>query len=257
MADPRDSRADAFDNLFGLVPQNPGQNVFAEREVRTHRARLQGNAWYQQQYLEERGLSPETVHPAFTEPDLISDLSKPIPQMSHNPSQHPNTRESDITTMSQFIPSHDGQGDAHSPPLNLGTTPDHTPRPTQRALIEDYHEARQHAASGSDEERIPVYEPSPEFTDDEFDVEPAGRMKKTVQISDYSTEYHQAPPKKGFFSRFGAAFSKSKPEPKADTTATTVTTATASPSRPPPKAQQILGTHRVNGEWHSPENFSE
>lgn len=247
MADPRDSRADAFDNLFGLVPQKPGQNVFAEREVRTHRARLQGNAWYQQQYLEERGLSPETVHPAFTEPDLISDLSKPIPQMSHNPSQHQNTRESDITTMSQFIPSHDGQADAQSPPLNLGTTPDHTPRPTQRALIEDRHEERQHALSGSDEERTPVFEPSPDLTDDEYDVEPAGRMKKTVQISDYSTEY-QAPPKKGFFSRFGAAFSKSKPEPKPDATATTVTTATSSSSRPPPKAQQVLGTSDANGE---------
>ncbi|KAF2164545.1 hypothetical protein M409DRAFT_24945 [Zasmidium cellare ATCC 36951] len=182
-----DERADQADRTLGVEHMQPGQNSFAMATVQRHRYMIQANAFYQQEWSAREGTPPSQIHPACRQPDLISNLARPIPRWSPQPTQHQHTptpapRDSAVTTMSSLERA---AKRANSPEeLNLGTTPVHTPRPTPRAIIEDQAEYRQHQASGTTDNRTPVYHPTPKDANEGFDPANRAKAKKPMPVSD-------------------------------------------------------------------------
>ncbi|KAK4625772.1 uncharacterized protein CLAFUR5_06099 [Fulvia fulva] len=162
MPDPPEKRVVSIESLLGIAPCQPGRNAFAEADQAKHRYMQSANAFYALKY--------------------------PPP-----PPTHPTLRDSNMTTMSQFM----GDG-PQSPPLNLGTTPDTTPQPTQRAFVEEYAEQRQHQTSGSTEERVPVFRPTPNLVSDEFGQQPPA---KEVKFAEQASQL-KSPKKNAFFAIF-------------------------------------------------------
>ncbi|KAK4502879.1 hypothetical protein PRZ48_006305 [Zasmidium cellare] len=171
--DEGDDRADQADRALGVEHTQPGQNSFAIAAVQRHRYMIQANAFYQQEWSAREGTPPSEIHPAFRQPDLISNLAQPIPRWSpqppHAPTPPPPTRESTVTTMSSLQRAAAKAEREPSEEINLGTTPNQTPRPTQRAFVEERAEQRRHLESGATDERIPVFHPTPKDNSDGFD----------------------------------------------------------------------------------------
>lgn len=147
--------------LPGIPEAKPGPNAFAQKAARMERHRFEGNAFYQQEMVKRGFTPPNAIHPALRG---ISQADSTSGLMINT--QDP--RESTMTTMSPFINA--GKSPA-SPPLALMPTDGNFAEPTRRGIIEERREQMVHEASGSDEERVPVYQtfaPTPKPSTGEF-----------------------------------------------------------------------------------------
>lgn len=226
--DPADVRADEADRVLGLVARQPAHNVFAQRDIETHRHRLRSNAFYQAEMLKRKNLPPDTVHHTFTDPYLSDFATPPPPPMDQSRYQRASSHAST------------SNGHTQSPPINLGTSPDRTPHPTQRAVMEERSEFRRHVSSGSTDERTPIFtshRPTPKPDAGGFGNTPTGKMTqvKFAETDDVAPTVGSA--RKGFFgnmiSRIGG---------RRGTTPQALTSTTDIPeSRMPPKAEAVLG----------------
>ncbi|KAK1071460.1 hypothetical protein LTR74_003338 [Friedmanniomyces endolithicus] len=146
--------------LPGIPEVRPAQNAFAQQAARMERHRFDGNAFYQQEVQKRTGTPPSMIHPALRERSN-SDASSLLGIDSHT------LRESSVTTMSAFI----NAGKKPSPPLTFLPSNGHFAEPTVRGYIEERREQLVHEASGSDENRTPVYQtyaPTPKTSSSEF-----------------------------------------------------------------------------------------
>ncbi|KAK4540204.1 hypothetical protein LTR36_009702 [Oleoguttula mirabilis] len=197
------------------------------------RHRLEGNAFYQQEVQKRRVTPPTTTHPAFRS----RGISDPPALLVVNTDIQ---RESTITTMSPFI----NAGREISPQLKLVPSCVQMAEPTQRGFIEEQREQMVHDVSGSDEERVPVYNtfvPTPKPASAEFAKPVASPRKPRVSLPKKGATVADAPrsPKRNFFerlrmTRLGGASSPSMPTLDSGD-------GHLEESDMPPKAQAVLG----------------
>jgi hypothetical protein len=161
----------------------PGPNAFAQQAKRVDQHRLESNAFYQQEMARRRVTPPTAVHPALREGFV---LDAPLTHLDAA-----GLRDSGLTTMSPFLES-PGQTPP-TPPMLLpkGSAQSH---PTERGFIEDKREQIQHQNSGSENERTPVFIPTPKIDSSEFgkSASHATPQKKKVGILDWATSTEQA-----------------------------------------------------------------
>lgn len=274
--------------------------------IQRHRYRLQANAFYQQAWSARQNTPPSQTHPAFRQPDLISNLASPIPRLSPTPTPQPQPQRaqaptpqrarstslqtrpqaltpqrarspsphtytqspearsythsplqspsSAVTTMSSFQRAGRPQ-ESPSPPLNLGTTPDQSPRPTQRAYIEDRQEQAWYE-SLTPEQRAnytSVFRPPPRDSTDRtqanVNVVPASttspnmqRERSSVKFARHTDEIPGKTPKKGgFLASLRRPFQARR---RSEGVVSTPRQATPTPGRAPPKASQLLSLAR-------------
>ncbi|KAI5357218.1 hypothetical protein Slin14017_G125390 [Septoria linicola] len=170
----------------------PGGNAFAQKEHQRERYQLAGNAFAQQEFAQRKMTPPGMVHPAFRRACNLLDTTKALPELDpvevQHHLEHSPQRESSQTTMTQFIQS--------SPELDLGTTPEHTPIPTQREWLETRDNLELH---GGRQSYIPVFKHTPKSTAEEFaaavNTTPTGNATARPQTPAGKS------PKKGFFER--------------------------------------------------------
>ncbi|KXT06793.1 hypothetical protein AC578_7090 [Pseudocercospora eumusae] len=217
-----DTRADEADALLSVQSRHPGRNAFSEEALRHNRYMLATNAFVQQEFSRRENTPPSMVHPALRHNFDLLDTSRPLPKLDpeevkRHMAEH--QRDSDVTTMSPFLAA----GQEESPVLDLATTPENTPQPTQRAFIEDRRESHDHKLSGREEERVPVYKHTPKPAAEEFATPQTASTKKTDEIKAQQQTPVAKSPKKGFFSRLGwsARGKAATPQPASDTTAET------------------------------------
>ena len=243
------SRRSARSSLTAAPPSLPvidematsSGNAFAQKEIEKERYQLAGNAFAQQQFAERKMTPPGVTHPAFRKGFNLLDTTKPIPELDspdrRRGIEH-HQRESSQTTMTQFIqpsPELRTQSLRPSPELNLGTTPDQTPIPTQREWLETREHLEMH---GNQQLHIPVFKHTPKDTAAEFATAVAG---STPNKNDTNTR-PQTPatksPKKGFFERMSkwtGRRSQGPQTPKQNTEPERL-----SGSHLPPKARAVL-----------------
>ncbi|EME84052.1 uncharacterized protein MYCFIDRAFT_207149 [Pseudocercospora fijiensis CIRAD86] len=212
-----DTRADEADALLSLQSRQPGRNAFSEEALRHNRYMLATNAFVQQEFSRRENTPPSIVHPALRHNFNLLDTAQPLPTLDpEEVARHMATlpRDSDVTTMSPFLAA----GQEESPVLDLGTTPENTPQPTQRAFIEDRRESHDHKQLGREEQRVPVYTHTPKPAAEEFATPQTTSTRKTDEIKAQQQTPATKSPKKGFFSRLGwSARSKAvTPQPIAD-----------------------------------------
>ncbi|KAK5127869.1 hypothetical protein LTR85_004986 [Meristemomyces frigidus] len=219
--------------LPGIPEINPGPNAFAQQAARMERHRLEGNAFYQQEVQKRRVTPPTTTHPALRSRGNFESLAPLVVDTDFH-------RESTVTTMSPFI----NAGREKSPELKLVPSCVQLAEPTQRGFIEEQREQMIHEASGSDEERIPVYNtfvPTPKPASAEFAKPATTPRKPRVSLPKKAVTVADAPrsPKRNFFdrlrmTRLGGGSSPSLPAMEnAD--------GELEESEVPPKAQAVLG----------------
>ena len=155
--------------LEGIPEAVPGPNAFAMEAARLERHRLDTNAFYQQE-VQRRKVTPLTsIHPALR------------PKSNSDPPTPP--RLSSCTTMSPFVNA--GKEKENSPPLKLVPDMSYVPEPTERGYIEESREELLHTRSGSTEERVPVFIPTPKLSSNGFakPAEPtAARVDKQKEV---------------------------------------------------------------------------
>ena len=172
--------------LEGIPEATPGPNAFAMEAARLERHRLDSNAFYQQE-VQRRKVTPLTsIHPALR------------PRSNSDPPTPP--RLSSCTTMSPFVNA--GKEKENSPPLKLVPGMSYVAEPTERGCIEEHREQVLHARSGSKDERIPVFIPTPKMSSNAFakQAEPAATRvdkQKEATIPDQPTKT----PKKSLFEK--------------------------------------------------------
>lgn len=212
-----------------VIPEmdTPGGNAWAQREVEQERYQLAGNAFAQRQFSEQKMTPPGVVHPAFRKGFNLLDTTKPIPELD-SPDRGQNTgphqRESSLTTMTQFMQP--------SPELNLGTTPDATPNPTQREWLETRDHLEMH---GNKPLHIPVFKHTPKNTAAEFSSSTRVEKKDDAKLPPHTPA--TTSPRKGFFERLSKWTARlGQPQtPKQD-----AEPQRSSGSHLPPKARAVL-----------------
>ncbi|TKA29878.1 hypothetical protein B0A50_03242 [Salinomyces thailandicus] len=161
-ARPTATHKHAVPALPGIPEATPNANAFAQQEGRLQCHRYDGNAFFQQEVDKRRADPPKGVHPA-----LRRRANSDPPSPSRMPAREEEMRESAATTMSPFI----NAGQQPTPPLKLVPFSGHMTEPTKRGVIEEEREAQLHRISGSDEERVPVFDtfkPTPKPASSEF-----------------------------------------------------------------------------------------
>ncbi|TKA71386.1 hypothetical protein B0A55_04020 [Friedmanniomyces simplex] len=229
-------------NLPGIAEARPGPNAFAQQAARMERHRFDGNAFYQQEVQKRTGTPPSMVHPALRERSNSDG-----PSLMGIDTQAP--RESSVTTMSAFI----NAGKRPSPPLSFVPSNGHFAEPTRRGYIEERREQLLYEASGSDEERTPVYQtyaPTPKQTSSEFaSNKPGGSAtprKHRVSLprkdnTSFSGDATPRSPKKTFFEKLRMPkFNGSTPSPSM-TTLNSSESFVVEEAGIPVKAQAVLG----------------
>lgn len=219
-----------IDNTLGTAETRQPRNAFAEEDLRVHRHRLAGNAFYQEQYSRRKHTPPTVIHPAFRYDTDIYNIARPLPELdlAHRPMREMeqvspqvsplHVRDNRNTTMSPFINAGDFDNDASSPPLKLAPSPNPNHVTTLR------NELEQRSAAVGDE-TITVTRPSPKVANQDFG-------HNSQQFENKSP----ASPKKSLLDRFrvgnrrGAVPLKSLPP---------MTTADGSPNMPA-KARAVL-----------------
>ncbi|KAK5679660.1 hypothetical protein LTR17_027580 [Elasticomyces elasticus] len=210
----------------------PGPNALAQQAARMERHRFDGNAFYQQEVQKRAITPPSSIHPALREQSTSNDL-----------------RESSVTTMSDFI----NAGKKPSHPLSFMPSNGQFAEPTRRGYIEERREQMIHEASGSDEDRTPVYQtfsPTPKVPSSEFaSSKPSGsatprkhRISLPRRDINLSGETALKSPKKTFFDKLRITkFGGSTPSPSM-TTLNSSESFVIEEAGIPVKAQAVLGT---------------
>ena len=218
--------------LADIPEATPGPNAFAQQAARMDQHRLAGNAFYQQQVAQRRVTPPTATHPAFR---TGSDVD-PFPLNVANNSQ----RESTATTMSHFINA--GKEPA-LPPFRLVPSTGQMSIPTKRGVIEEEREQIVHEASGSDRERVPVYQtyvPTPKPASEEFTATPRKPRISLPNKKDVTSVDAPKSPRKNLFGKLRfTKFGGGTPSPSISTLASEH--GLIEEGDIPPKAQAVLG----------------
>ncbi|KAM3416692.1 hypothetical protein BST61_g8283 [Cercospora zeina] len=140
--------------------ETPARDALAQRRLERVRYQLAGNAFAQQEFARRQMTPPGVVHPAFRPGFNLLDTTQPLPELEPSEllarPEEPH-RESVSTTMSQFM--------QNPPEIDLGTTPEHTPVPTQREWLETRDNLELH---GGQQQQVPVIKHTPKSTAEEF-----------------------------------------------------------------------------------------
>lgn len=201
-------------------------------EEALERHRMNSNAFYKQDSLSRRNATPSVDHPSLRYFNTETPAIGPI-----------NLRSSQLTTLSPFINAgRERSGMMRSPsPLHredVKLVPDDKDDaiPTNRGIIEEYHERAAWNASDKQDERTPVYVYSPKPTPDGF--EPSASTNKSTSSASNSDKPKS--PRKKFLDRlnFGGG---SKATPKKDADVPVISTPTPNEGLAP-KAAALLGT---------------
>ncbi|GAB7364365.1 hypothetical protein MBLNU230_g4908t1 [Neophaeotheca triangularis] len=226
--------------LQDIPEANPGPNAFAQQATRMDQHRYNSNAFYQQQQDRRNNSVVSAIHPAYRH-RAVSDRTP----SKKSEGDGGDVRDSTMTTMSPFINAGrqplQGQATSGSPELKLVPEGGEYAMPTRRGWIEERDEQAKHAASGAEDERTPVFHPTPKDNSNEFSKLPTPK-KKTRHSEGGPTERPKSP-KKGLLERFRMSNRGN----------------TAPPTEPeenvPPKAQAVLGTSPSNASLtRSPSN---
>ncbi|KAK0325325.1 hypothetical protein LTR82_003607 [Friedmanniomyces endolithicus] len=228
--------------LPGIPEVRPGHNAFAQQAARMERYRFDGNAFYQQEVQKRTGTPPSMIHPALCERSN-SDASSLLGIDSQT------LRESSVTTMSAFI----NAGKKPSPPLTFVPSNGHFAEPTIRGYIEERREQLVHEASGSDEDRTPVYQtyaPTPKTSNSEFASHTPGGSatprKHRISLprkdtTNFGGDGVPSSPRRTFFDRLRMPkFNGSTPSPSM-TTLNSAESFVVEEAGIPVKAQAVLG----------------
>ena len=212
----------------------PGPNAFAQQAQALERHHLSSNAFYQEAHRIR--MAPTDLHPAFR-PGFSLDAEDTNPATAHE------LRESTVTTMSPFIDAAKGI----SAPLHVLPANSQFSHPTTRGLTEERHERKQHATSGDEDERTPVYswQPEPKATSPE-PPKPANTPKKSrisLPKKEGPTGDSGKSPKKSLLDllRMTKIHNTPPPAPAASTGKLSSIQATSESSQMPIKAQAVLG----------------
>ncbi|KAK4561803.1 hypothetical protein LTR86_004482 [Recurvomyces mirabilis] len=227
------------------IPQvTPSASAFSQQAAMMERYRLEGNAFYQQEAHRRRITPPTGTHPALrTRSD--SDSFCPLP---HVDMLEP--RGSTLTTMSSFI---NAANVAHGPSPPIGLLPENErfAEPTHRGIIEDLREQSIHEASGSEDDRTPVYQtyaqtPKPEsseftsHTQSSTEHKTPRKSRVSLPRKDNGTLLPPKSPKKTFFEKLGMKRTNTTPSPSMSTL-TGHEVFVADEAGIPVKAQAVLG----------------
>ena len=169
--------------LEDIPEATPGPNAFAQQAARMDKHRLDGNAFYQQEVQKRKVTPPSGVHPALR----VRSISEP-----------PSPPRESCTTMSPFTNA--GEMKQESPPLKLVPSEAHMAEPTRRGHIEERREQFLHEQSGSEEERTPVFVPTPKLIASADFGKPSATPKKRVEKEITFVEPAKTP-KRGFLER--------------------------------------------------------
>ena len=214
----------------------PGQNAFALRAAEADAHRLRGNAFYQQatavedmrrQDQEMAGrldLTPPTVvHPALREDFRLGDSSPTSNLMANQMAV--NTAKSTQTLPLKLIPAEGFHGN-----------------PTDRNLIESFHEELEPEESGDETEHL-VFKYTPKLGTSEFSklVDPTTPHKKKAGMFNWSKSQEQpTSPKKRMLEKFKLTNTRAAQTPP--TSAYTVTRGDSGGELLSPKAKAVLST---------------
>ncbi|GIZ45294.1 hypothetical protein CKM354_000846700 [Cercospora kikuchii] len=195
----------------GAPAQRPSERTSEEtptpeqRQLKRERYQLAGNAFAQQEFARRQMTPPTVIHPAFRPGFNLLDTTQPLPELDPSErlphaeesptmrSQFPMSsletdraatsgqmhRESTQTTLAQFM--------LNPPEIDLGTTPEHTPVPTQREWLETRDNLELH---GGQQQHIPVIKHTPKSTAEEF-----ASAVSTISQNEVPTEPHTPGPK--------------------------------------------------------------
>ncbi|KAK5118292.1 hypothetical protein LTR62_002805 [Meristemomyces frigidus] len=228
--------------LTSIPEAKTAANAFVQQAAmmeRMERHRLEGNAFYQQEQM-RRVTPPTAIHPA------LRPRNEPDTYLQHPLDGSTEPRISTVTTMSPFIDA----GKRPSPPLNLVPGGQQFQEPTQRGVIEERREQMLHEASGSEDDRTPVYQtyaPTPKPGSSEFGSHDRPSEHKTPRKSRGSLPRKDAgslppkSPKKGLLEKLGMRRTGNVPSPSMSTLAGHEAFVIEEAGIPV-KAQAVLGT---------------
>ncbi|KAK3676240.1 hypothetical protein LTR78_003990 [Recurvomyces mirabilis] len=218
------SQTPTIPQVTPTIPQvTPSASAFLQQAAMMKRYRLEGNAFYQQEVHRRRITPPTGTHPALR---TRSDSDSFCP-LQHVEMLDP--RGSTLTTMSSFI---DAANVAHGPSPPMGLLPENErfAEPTHRGIIEELREQSIHEASGSEDDRTPVYQtyaptPKPESSEFTSHTQPTGhrtprKSRVFLPRKDTGTLPGSIPPKspkKTFFKKLGMKRTNTTPSPSVST----------------------------------------
>nr|POE66231.1 hypothetical protein CFP56_54493 [Quercus suber] len=213
--------------LPSLTEASPGPNAFAQQAVQMDKYRMDSNAFYQKE-VQQRGVTPSTDSTTAARHRGLSES-----HMMRTPRVGTMGRESHVTTMSPFI----NAGKPDTPQL-VPYDAFHA-EPTGRGFIEERHEQQVHVASGSEEERTPVYIYTPKTNAMGFDKPMS--MQRSQSTKEVTFAEPPKSPKKSLFDRFRKPLSNiSSPS---TSTLGSLGPAPENMDPPlPPKAKAVLGS---------------
>ncbi|MBE7158687.1 MAG: hypothetical protein INR62_09690, partial [Rhodospirillales bacterium] len=150
--------------------------------------RLATSAAFQQELQRRQAAPPTDVHPAFRSRSVSNPLIQPPP-----------ARDSDCTQITDFMKA----AAEDSPKLQLKATPSVDCQPTFRARIEERNEQEGYELSGNQEERVPVFHPTPKMpaTKDFAPPPRAATALGSYEQEGSSSKMPVKTPKKSFFSK--------------------------------------------------------
>ncbi|KAF2215173.1 hypothetical protein CERZMDRAFT_82226 [Cercospora zeae-maydis SCOH1-5] len=172
--------------------ETPARKELPQRRLERERYQLAGNAFAQQEFARRQMTPPDVVHPAFRPGFNLLDTTHPLPELDPSdllarPVQ--SHCESAQTTMSQFM--------KRPPEIDLGTTPEHTPVPTQREWLETRDNLELH---GGQQPQVPVIKHTPKSTAEAFASAVSAVAQNDTQ-ADPRTPAFKTPKKSTFLER--------------------------------------------------------
>jgi hypothetical protein len=220
----------------------PGPNAFALRDAEVEAHRLRSNAFYQQAEHARRqtaqdeemagsDLTPPTaVHPAFRENFRLGDTS-PRSNLMANQMATPKAKSP------VFKPG-------PTPPLKLIPEEGFQGNPTDRNLIEGFHEELEPEESSNETGRTPVFKYTPKLISSEFSesVGPATpQKKKKGGVFNWASEEQPGSPKKSIFEKLRRQAART-PQAPTSPSPYSVERDDSGGEALPPKAKAVLST---------------
>ena len=221
----------------------PGPNAFALRAAEVNAHRLRGNAFYQQATAAEDarrqdeetasrlGLTaPTASHPAFRENFRLGDTSPRSNLMANQMA----------VTKAESLPLKPDQ----TPPLQLIPKEGFQGHPTERSLIEGFHEELEPKDSSNETGRAQVFKHTPKLRSSEFS-ESSGpttpQKKKGGVFNLLANEDQPGSPKKGIFEKFRRTAARTPQAPN-PTSSYSIARGDGGGEALPPKAKAVLST---------------
>lgn len=194
-----------IDRTLGIDTSRPPRNAFAEEELRLHRHRLAGNAFYQEAFTQRKHTPPTVMHPAFRFDTDLYNIAQALPEWHPDMDNRQRLLEmeevsphrarcSNNTTMSSFINAGVEERPA-SPEIRLAPTPSTSHVATMRNEFEERSAANRHPADSGRDDYITTTRHSPKTTGRSF-------HHHSKSMEDVDTTKTPVSPKKSLLDRF-------------------------------------------------------